>query len=111
MEWSLVIYGTAAPPCAMHVQRARSAERQMDNDFVGKYEGQSRSDLYKPPLGSFTFGLKSWCCSLGGVMLLPAFALPGPCDPECGDSGCEGPDPHHCITCLHFFLKFKNNTR
>lgn len=45
MEWSLVIYGTAAPPCAMHVQRARSAERQMDNDFVGKYEGQSHSDF------------------------------------------------------------------
>uniref|UniRef100_H3C0R6 SPC3 n=1 Tax=Tetraodon nigroviridis TaxID=99883 RepID=H3C0R6_TETNG len=72
-EWSLVIYGTAAPPHAVHVQRARSAEGQMENDFVGKYEG--------------------------------------PCDPECGDSGCAGPGPHHCITCLHFFLKFKNNTR
>lgn len=36
---------------------------------------------------------------------------PGPCDPECNESGCEGPGPHHCINCLHYFLKFKNNTR
>lgn len=34
----------------------------------------------------------------------------GPCDPECNE-GCEGPGPHHCINCLHYFLKFKNNTR
>uniref|UniRef100_A0A668VWI4 SPC3 n=1 Tax=Oreochromis aureus TaxID=47969 RepID=A0A668VWI4_OREAU len=35
----------------------------------------------------------------------------GPCDPECSDDGCEGPGPQQCVTCLHFFLKFKNNTR
>uniref|UniRef100_A0A3B4F9G2 SPC3 n=1 Tax=Pundamilia nyererei TaxID=303518 RepID=A0A3B4F9G2_9CICH len=35
----------------------------------------------------------------------------GPCDPECNDDGCEGPGPQQCVTCLHFFLKFKNNTR
>uniref|UniRef100_A0A8P4K715 Proprotein convertase subtilisin/kexin type 5a n=1 Tax=Dicentrarchus labrax TaxID=13489 RepID=A0A8P4K715_DICLA len=35
----------------------------------------------------------------------------GPCDPECSDDGCEGPSPQQCVTCLHFFLKFKNNTR
>ncbi|XP_054630856.1 proprotein convertase subtilisin/kexin type 5b isoform X1 [Dunckerocampus dactyliophorus] len=35
----------------------------------------------------------------------------GPCDSECNENGCEGPGPHHCIDCLHFFLKFKNNTR
>ncbi|KAM9742841.1 proprotein convertase subtilisin/kexin type 5b isoform 1-T1 [Menidia menidia] len=35
----------------------------------------------------------------------------GPCDSECSDNECEGPGPHHCINCLHYFLKFKNNTR
>ncbi|MCI4381190.1 hypothetical protein PGIGA_G00248710 [Pangasianodon gigas] len=35
----------------------------------------------------------------------------GPCDPECSENGCEGPGPHQCINCLHYFLKFKNNTR
>ncbi|KAM7391946.1 hypothetical protein PAMP_022592 [Pampus punctatissimus] len=35
----------------------------------------------------------------------------GPCDSECNENGCEGPGPHHCINCLHYFLKFKNNTR
>ncbi|KAK1176048.1 proprotein convertase subtilisin/kexin type 5-like [Acipenser oxyrinchus oxyrinchus] len=35
----------------------------------------------------------------------------GPCDPECSDGGCDGPGPHQCIDCLHYFLKFKNHTR
>ncbi|KAG7499791.1 proprotein convertase subtilisin/kexin type 5-like [Solea senegalensis] len=35
----------------------------------------------------------------------------GPCDPECSDDGCEGPGPQQCVTCSHFFLKFKNSTR
>uniref|UniRef100_A0A3P9N2S0 Proprotein convertase subtilisin/kexin type 6-like n=1 Tax=Poecilia reticulata TaxID=8081 RepID=A0A3P9N2S0_POERE len=35
----------------------------------------------------------------------------GPCDPECSDDGCDGPGPQQCVTCLHFFLKFKNNSR
>uniref|UniRef100_A0A4W3IY08 Proprotein convertase subtilisin/kexin type 5b n=1 Tax=Callorhinchus milii TaxID=7868 RepID=A0A4W3IY08_CALMI len=34
----------------------------------------------------------------------------GSCDPEC-INGCDGLGPQHCIDCLHFFLKFKNNTR
>ncbi|MEQ2312550.1 hypothetical protein AMECASPLE_032188, partial [Ameca splendens] len=35
----------------------------------------------------------------------------GPCDPECSDDGCDGPGPQQCVTCLHFLLKFKNNSR
>ncbi|XP_057675882.1 proprotein convertase subtilisin/kexin type 5-like [Corythoichthys intestinalis] len=35
----------------------------------------------------------------------------GPCNPECSDDGCDGPSPWQCVTCAHFFLKFKNNTR
>ncbi|KAK5851566.1 hypothetical protein PBY51_023112 [Eleginops maclovinus] len=34
-----------------------------------------------------------------------------PCDPECTADGCEGPGPQQCVTCSHFFLKFKNSTR
>ncbi|KAG8455262.1 hypothetical protein GDO86_001457 [Hymenochirus boettgeri] len=35
----------------------------------------------------------------------------GPCDVECSNMGCDGPGPHHCIDCLHFYYKTKNNTR
>ncbi|KAM6902082.1 proprotein convertase subtilisin/kexin type 5 [Xenentodon cancila] len=35
----------------------------------------------------------------------------GPCDLECTEDGCEGPGPQQCVTCLHFFIKFKNNSR
>lgn len=91
-EWTLLIYGTAEPPDPAHVRRARFTEGQGENGFGGEDEGQS--------LG--LVGL----ASQGGVM-----PLPGPCDPECGPGGCQGPGPHHCTTCLNFFLKFKNNTR
>ncbi|MEE6459413.1 hypothetical protein FKM82_000626 [Ascaphus truei] len=35
----------------------------------------------------------------------------GPCNAECSDVGCDGPGPHHCSDCLHFYYKAKNNTR
>ncbi|KAM8961076.1 proprotein convertase subtilisin/kexin type 5 isoform 1-T1 [Pelodytes ibericus] len=35
----------------------------------------------------------------------------GPCDAECSEVGCDGPGPHHCSDCLHFYYKAKNNTR
>ncbi|XP_073526785.1 proprotein convertase subtilisin/kexin type 5 isoform X1 [Phyllobates terribilis] len=35
----------------------------------------------------------------------------GPCNSECSDVGCDGPGPHHCTDCLHYYYKAKNNTR
>uniref|UniRef100_A0A8C7Z3M8 Proprotein convertase subtilisin/kexin type 5b n=1 Tax=Oryzias sinensis TaxID=183150 RepID=A0A8C7Z3M8_9TELE len=75
--------------------------------------------------------LKEWSLVLYGTSVnpyssphieKPRFVLPspdeeiteeynGPCDSECSDNGCEGPGPYQCINCLHYFLKFKNNTR
>lgn len=102
-----MIYGTAEPPYPAHVERVRSAERQVEDDLVQEYDGRARSEH----TGSFTFSLKYWYYRQNGVTSRPLFVLPGPCDPECSDSGCEGPGPQRCITCLRFFLKFKNNTR
>nr|XP_023698827.1 proprotein convertase subtilisin/kexin type 6-like isoform X1 [Paramormyrops kingsleyae] len=28
----------------------------------------------------------------------------GPCHPECGESGCDGPSVNHCLNCVHFSL-------
>uniref|UniRef100_A0A8C2A1W1 Proprotein convertase subtilisin/kexin type 5b n=1 Tax=Cyprinus carpio TaxID=7962 RepID=A0A8C2A1W1_CYPCA len=70
--------------------------------------------------------LKEWSLVLYGTSVHPysfrndkprSLAEPQPddeyssCHPECGENGCEGPGPQQCITCLHYFLKFKNNTR
>lgn len=30
--------------------------------------------------------------------------ISGPCHPECGDQGCDGPDADHCLNCIHFSL-------
>ncbi|KFQ97009.1 Proprotein convertase subtilisin/kexin type 5, partial [Nipponia nippon] len=35
----------------------------------------------------------------------------GPCNAECSKVGCDGPGPDHCIDCLHYYYKSKNNTR
>ncbi|XP_068615246.1 proprotein convertase subtilisin/kexin type 5-like, partial [Brachionichthys hirsutus] len=70
--------------------------------------------------------LKEWSLVLYGTSVHPYSSLRsdkprstdefteeynGPCDSECNENGCEGPGPHQCINCLHYFLKFKNNTR
>uniref|UniRef100_A0A3Q2FDF8 Proprotein convertase subtilisin/kexin type 5b n=1 Tax=Cyprinodon variegatus TaxID=28743 RepID=A0A3Q2FDF8_CYPVA len=71
--------------------------------------------------------LKEWSLVLYGTAVHPYSTQPkprnagdqqpveeeynGPCDPECSNNACEGPGPHHCNNCLHYFLKFKNNTR
>uniref|UniRef100_A0A671VLW9 Proprotein convertase subtilisin/kexin type 5b n=1 Tax=Sparus aurata TaxID=8175 RepID=A0A671VLW9_SPAAU len=71
--------------------------------------------------------LKEWSLVLYGTTEHPYLPIPkprsthtdeefteeynGPCDSECNENGCEGPGPHHCNNCLHYFLKFKNNTK
>uniref|UniRef100_A0A8C1MN45 Proprotein convertase subtilisin/kexin type 5b n=1 Tax=Cyprinus carpio TaxID=7962 RepID=A0A8C1MN45_CYPCA len=81
-EWSLVLYGTSQHPYSFRSDKPRSlAEPQPDDEYSEEY------------VGEYSFVVK--LCS---------------CHPEC-ENGCEGPGPQQCITCLHYFLKFKNNTR
>uniref|UniRef100_A0A7N8XGI2 Proprotein convertase subtilisin/kexin type 5b n=1 Tax=Mastacembelus armatus TaxID=205130 RepID=A0A7N8XGI2_9TELE len=87
-EWSLVLYGTSVHPySSLRSDKPRSTDTltPTDEEFTEEYNG------------------KRACLIL--------CASPGPCDSECNENGCEGPGPHHCINCLHYFLKFKNNTR
>uniref|UniRef100_A0A668AC49 Proprotein convertase subtilisin/kexin type 5b n=1 Tax=Myripristis murdjan TaxID=586833 RepID=A0A668AC49_9TELE len=91
-EWSLVLYGTSVHPySSLRSDKPRSTDLMAptDEEFTEEYNGD--------PIGRT--GLILTCVS------------PGPCDSECNENGCEGPGPHHCINCLHYFLKFKNNTR
>ncbi|KAJ0067867.1 hypothetical protein NL108_011448, partial [Boleophthalmus pectinirostris] len=83
-EWSLVLYGTSVHPYTRS-DKPRSVEQPTEEEFTEEYNAS--------------------------CVVLTLCLCPGPCDPECNESGCEGPGPHHCINCLHYFLKFKNNTR
>uniref|UniRef100_A0A8C9YN31 Proprotein convertase subtilisin/kexin type 5b n=1 Tax=Sander lucioperca TaxID=283035 RepID=A0A8C9YN31_SANLU len=83
-EWSLVLYGTSAHP---YSQPLRS-------------EKPRSTDTLTPTDEEFTEEYNDY----------KTYSY-GPCDSECNENGCEGPGPHHCINCLHYFLKFKNNTR
>uniref|UniRef100_A0A8D3B8P0 Proprotein convertase subtilisin/kexin type 5b n=1 Tax=Scophthalmus maximus TaxID=52904 RepID=A0A8D3B8P0_SCOMX len=81
-EWSLVLYGTSVHPySSLRNDKPRSTDMLTPTD----------EELFRQRV--------EFCVS------------PGPCDSECNENGCEGPGPHHCINCLHYFLKFKNNTR
>uniref|UniRef100_A0A8C6U283 Proprotein convertase subtilisin/kexin type 5b n=1 Tax=Neogobius melanostomus TaxID=47308 RepID=A0A8C6U283_9GOBI len=80
-------------------------------------------EIYDSPFQLRSQKLKEWSLVLYGTSVHPYTRSDkprsveedeeynGPCDPECNENGCEGPGPHHCINCLHYFLKFKNNTR
>lgn len=36
---------------------------------------------------------------------LPELVSPaGPCHPECGDQGCDGPSADQCLNCIHYSL-------
>uniref|UniRef100_A0A668AGM4 Proprotein convertase subtilisin/kexin type 5b n=1 Tax=Myripristis murdjan TaxID=586833 RepID=A0A668AGM4_9TELE len=95
-EWSLVLYGTSVHPySSLRSDKPRSTDLMAptDEEFTEEYNGEYMRVVATMPEGFCHIKYK------------------GPCDSECNENGCEGPGPHHCINCLHYFLKFKNNTR
>uniref|UniRef100_A0A8C6TYU3 Proprotein convertase subtilisin/kexin type 5b n=1 Tax=Neogobius melanostomus TaxID=47308 RepID=A0A8C6TYU3_9GOBI len=74
-------------------------------------------EIYDSPFQLRSQKLKEWSLVLYGTSVHPYTRSDkprsveedeeynGPCDPECNENGCEGPGPHHCINCLHYFLK------
>ncbi|XP_031426860.1 proprotein convertase subtilisin/kexin type 5b isoform X2 [Clupea harengus] len=82
-EWSLVLYGTSMHPYSGRSEKPRSVSSVSS---VSAVEQPADEEIHEEYIG--------------------------PCDPECAnEGGCEGPGPQQCINCLHYFLKFKNNTR
>lgn len=51
----------------------------------------------QPPEGSLTLSLCQSC-------QLSCHLPPGPCHPECGDQGCDGPSADQCLNCIHYSL-------
>ncbi|XP_032873456.1 proprotein convertase subtilisin/kexin type 5 isoform X1 [Amblyraja radiata] len=83
-EWSLVLHGTSTHPYACQ-PKPRSSPDEASEDYTEEQADKSEIKHQN-------------------------FHCLGPCDIEC-QNGCEGPGPHQCIDCVHYFLKFKNNTR
>uniref|UniRef100_A0A8B9IRV0 Proprotein convertase subtilisin/kexin type 6 n=1 Tax=Amazona collaria TaxID=241587 RepID=A0A8B9IRV0_9PSIT len=56
--------------------------------------------------------LKEWSLLFYGTSILsagsspaePVSPSPGPCHPECGDQGCDGPNADQCLNCIHYSL-------
>uniref|UniRef100_A0A8L0DTH4 Proprotein convertase subtilisin/kexin type 5a n=1 Tax=Oncorhynchus mykiss TaxID=8022 RepID=A0A8L0DTH4_ONCMY len=68
-------------------------------------------DKSETGLTCYTFTIIQYHKNYTRYQILFVSFLPGRCDPECSEDGCEGPGPQQCVTCLHLFLKFKNNSR
>uniref|UniRef100_A0A8C8ST95 Proprotein convertase subtilisin/kexin type 6 n=1 Tax=Pelusios castaneus TaxID=367368 RepID=A0A8C8ST95_9SAUR len=84
-EWSLILYGTAEHPyntTGFHHSRSRMLEispSKMESSkaviFQSQMEVVEEEDEYS-----------------------------GPCHPECGDKGCDGPNADQCLNCIHYSL-------
>ncbi|XP_030045612.1 proprotein convertase subtilisin/kexin type 6 [Microcaecilia unicolor] len=84
-EWTLILYGTAEPPYSStlhsHYPQPRVQESSMDMDA-------SKAALYQSHL----------------ELMEEEEDYLGPCHPECGDQGCDGPGADQCLNCVHFSL-------
>ncbi|XP_053573564.1 proprotein convertase subtilisin/kexin type 6 [Bombina bombina] len=84
-EWTLILYGTAEHPYnPVSVQHSRS--RMLDI---------SATDLEPSKAALFQSHLE---------FIDEEEEYSGLCHPECGDRGCDGPGPEHCLKCVHYSL-------
>uniref|UniRef100_UPI003AAD4103 proprotein convertase subtilisin/kexin type 6 n=1 Tax=Centroberyx gerrardi TaxID=166262 RepID=UPI003AAD4103 len=78
-EWTLILYGTSEHPYQSYGtqhSRSRMLEIPSPEEILDEPEHQEEEeDEYN-----------------------------GPCNSECGDQGCDGPDADHCLNCIHFSL-------
>uniref|UniRef100_A0A8C7L5L4 Proprotein convertase subtilisin/kexin type 6 n=1 Tax=Oncorhynchus kisutch TaxID=8019 RepID=A0A8C7L5L4_ONCKI len=92
-EWTLVLYGTSGHPYQSHgTQHSRSRMLEIPTPSrdpngpepppeVLKHQEEEEED----PTTQLNLLLTSVCV-------------------ECGDQGCDGPDPDHCLNCIHYSL-------
>ncbi|XP_038825022.1 proprotein convertase subtilisin/kexin type 6 isoform X14 [Salvelinus namaycush] len=85
-EWTLVLYGTSGHPYQSHgTQHSRSRMLEIPSPSRDPNEPEP------PPEGLKHQEEEEEDYS-------------GPCHSECGDQGCDGPDPDHCLNCIHYSL-------
>ncbi|KFV84567.1 Proprotein convertase subtilisin/kexin type 6, partial [Struthio camelus australis] len=84
-EWSLLFYGTAEHPyntLSSHHSRSRMLEisaSEMEPSKVALLQSQME-------------------------IVEEEEEYTGPCHPECGDQGCDGPNADQCLNCIHYSL-------
>uniref|UniRef100_A0A8C5M823 Proprotein convertase subtilisin/kexin type 6 n=1 Tax=Leptobrachium leishanense TaxID=445787 RepID=A0A8C5M823_9ANUR len=84
-EWTLILYGTAEHPynpVGVHHSRSRTLDI-------------SSSDLEPSKAALFQSHLE---------FIEEEDEYSGPCHPECGDRGCDGPGEEQCLNCVHYSL-------
>ncbi|XP_019388732.1 PREDICTED: proprotein convertase subtilisin/kexin type 6, partial [Crocodylus porosus] len=84
-EWTLFLYGTAEHPYntfGSHHTRSRTmkmSNSEMESSKVSFFQSQVE-------------------------VVEEEEEYAGPCHPECGDQGCDGPNADQCLNCIHYSL-------
>ncbi|CAM5145774.1 unnamed protein product [Eretmochelys imbricata] len=84
-EWSLILYGTAEHPyntTSSHHSQSRMLEISMP-----KME-PSKAAVFQSQM----------------EVVEEEEEYTGPCHPECGNKGCDGPNADQCLNCIHYSL-------
>ncbi|XP_031668223.1 proprotein convertase subtilisin/kexin type 6 isoform X2 [Oncorhynchus kisutch] len=85
-EWTLVLYGTSGHPYQSHgTQHSRSRMLEIPTPSRDPNGPEPPPEVLKHQEEEEE-------------------EYSGPCHSECGDQGCDGPDPDHCLNCIHYSL-------
>ncbi|NWW95931.1 PCSK6 convertase, partial [Rhynochetos jubatus] len=84
-EWSLLFYGTAEHP---YTTLGSSQSRGRTLEVVASETEPSRAAFLQSQV----------------EVVEEEEEYAGPCHPECGDQGCDGPNADQCLNCIHYSL-------
>lgn len=85
-EWTLVLYGTSGHPYQSHgTQHSRSRMLEIPTPSRDPNGPEPPPEVLKHQEEEEE-------------------EYSGPCHSECGDQGCDGTDPEHCLNCIHYSL-------
>ncbi|XP_023669764.1 proprotein convertase subtilisin/kexin type 6 [Paramormyrops kingsleyae] len=86
-EWTLILYGTSEHPYHSHgSQHSRSRMLEVPSPGRDRKGPEVLQDIVEEEEDE------------------EEEEYNGPCHPECGDQGCDGPASDHCLNCVHFSL-------
>uniref|UniRef100_A0A663N168 Proprotein convertase subtilisin/kexin type 6 n=1 Tax=Athene cunicularia TaxID=194338 RepID=A0A663N168_ATHCN len=96
-EWSLLFYGTAEHPYTT-LGSPQSRGRTLE---VPALEMEPSRAAFLQSQVEVVEEEEEYAASLPTEPVSPSS---GPCHPECGDQGCDGPNADQCLNCIHYSL-------
>ncbi|KAJ3593016.1 hypothetical protein NHX12_005354 [Muraenolepis orangiensis] len=100
-SWTLEIHDVPSPHRNLVIL---SKFKEWTLTLHGTWENPYQSQSGGPEVQNSSMGPGATAQAPQGPEDLQEEEYNGPCHDDCGDQGCYGPDPDHCINCIHFNL-------